>query len=115
MGIDIPNIRLVIEYDLPQSIEDFSQQTGRASRDGKYARAVVLFNLNDIKTIEYFINNIENKKLSSSELRKVKIDRINKMDEMIKLCIGKKCIHQKIANYFGVKHLGNCNMCCNCK
>ena len=114
MGIDIPDIRYVIEYDLPSSIEDFSQQSGRCSRDGKYAESVVLFNINDIETIEYFIDHIDNVEKDSKEIKRIKKDRYNKLDEMVKLCIGSECIHKRIANYFGVKHNGKCNMCSNC-
>ena len=114
MGVDIPDIRLVIEYDMPASIEDFSQQTGRASRDGKYAEAILLFNLDDIKTIEYFISSIEENGRGYRVLRRIKNDRLNKMDKMLELCIGRKCIHKYIANYFGIKHNGHCGMCSNC-
>ena len=114
MGIDIKDIRYVIEYDIPSSIEDFSQQSGRCSRDGKYAESVILFNLNDIKTIEYFIDHIDNKEKSDKEIRRIKMDRYNKLDEMVKLCMGSGCIHKRVCSYFGVKHNGNCGMCSNC-
>lgn len=115
MGIDIPDIRYVIEYDLHLSIEDFSQQTGRASRDGAYAEGVLLFNLNDIKTIDYFISNIDNKNVDYKELRRIKKERYHKMDKMISLALSKRCIHKSIVNYFGFNYEGKCNMCSNCK
>jgi len=114
MGIDIPDIRYVIEYDLPQSIEDFSQQTGRASRDGEKGEALVLFNINDIKTINYFIDNIEDMNKDSKELKRIKESRRYKLDKMIKLCISSKCIHKEISEYFGIKYKNKCNMCSNC-
>ena len=61
MGVDKPNIRYVINYSIPQSLEDFSQQSGRASRDGSYAESIVLFSYSDIDTINYFIENIMKK------------------------------------------------------
>ena len=114
MGIDIPNIRYVIEYDLPSSIEDFSQQTGRGSRDGKNAEAVLLFNINDIKTIEYFIDNIEDEAKSDKELKKIKNDRREKLDKVVKLAISNNCIHKTLSEYFGFKYDKKCNMCSNC-
>lgn len=115
MGIDIPDIRYVIEYDLPSCIEDFSQQSGRCSRDGEYAESVVLFSLNDVETIEYFIDHIDNDEKNDFELKRIKSDRYSKLDKMVKLCMGNECIHKSVSNYFGIKHNGNCNMCSNCK
>ncbi len=111
MGIDIPDIRYVILYDMPQSIEDYSQQTGRASRDGKYAMSVLLFNTKDIEKNRYFIDNIDE---NTKDVKRIKRDRYHMLDEMISLCIGSKCIHQKVVNYFGLPHKGKCNMCSNC-
>lgn len=115
MGIDIPDIRFVVEYDLPQSIEDFMQQTGRGSRDGKYAEGVLLFDIRDISTNEYFIDNIKNDSIDNHELNLIKLDRYQKLDRMIELGLSKKCIHQLISEYFSKKHPGKCNMCSNCK
>jgi len=108
MGIDIPDIRRIILYDMPSCIEDFMQQSGRASRDGKYAEAIVLFNINDIKTVSFFIEKIEDKK--------IKKDRYNKLEKMVSLCISKKCIHKSTCEYFGMRYMKNkCMMCSNCK
>ena len=114
MGIDIPDIRYVVEYDLPANIEDFMQQTGRGSRDGKRAEGVVLFNINDVKTIDYFIDHIEDPEKSDKEIIKIKNDRRNKLDKMVELCMSSKCIHKSVSEYFGIKHPGKCGMCINC-
>jgi len=115
MGIDIPDIRFVIEYDLPSSIEDFVQQTGRGSRDGKYAEGVLLFDRRDISTNEYFIEHIKNDNISSKELNQIKLDRYQMLDKMIEICLTSKCIHQMASIYFGHNHNGKCMMCSNCK
>lgn len=114
MGVDIPDIRYVIEYDIPQSIEDFLQQSGRASRDGKYAEALVLFNIDDIKMNEYFIDNIENDEKSDKEIKIIKKDRYDKLDKVVKLFLGRECIHKGISNYFNIKYNDKCIMCSNC-
>lgn len=108
MGIDIPDIRKIILFDMPSCIEDFMQQTGRASRDGKFAMAILLFNPNDIKTVSYFIERIDD--------NKIKKDRYDKLEKMINLCLTKKCIHKLTCEYFGVKYKKKkCMMCSNCK
>lgn len=110
MGIDIPDIRFVVNYDLPASIEDLVQQMGRAARDGGEAEAVVIFSYKDIETIEYFIHNIEveNRKMVQRDQRK-------KLNEVIKYCHTTKCRHQFICSYFGQKIKKCGTHCDNCK
>lgn len=115
MGVDVPDVRFVIEYDMPQSIEDYVQQTGRASRDGEYAEAILYFNSKDIETIEYFIDNISSENKSLKEIKEIKNDRYNKLDKMVNYALSKKCLHGLISEYFGFKYKGKCMMCSNCK
>lgn len=114
MGIDVPDIRFVILYDLPQSLEDYLQQTGRASRDNEYAEGVLLFNIKDIDTISHFIENINQNDKTIKELKQIKNDRYNKLNKMINFSLSKKCLHQQISEYFGIPHKGKCMMCSNC-
>ena len=108
MGIDIPDIRFVICYDIPSSIEDLSQQIGRAARDGKYAEGIVFFDFKDIHTLNYFIE-------ASDVAEKVKEDLRKKRDDIVDFCLSKKCRHQLLCNYFGDK-IGKCiDKCDNCK
>lgn len=107
MGIDIPNIRFVIEYSIPQSIEDLAQQMGRASRDGNYGEGIVLFSFRDIGTVEYFI--------SQQESRMIKKQHRKKLDAVVEYCLSKKCRHQFISNYFHQKQERCCTKCDNCK
>ncbi len=116
MGIDIPDIRYVIEYDLPSSIEDYLQQTGRCSRDGKYREAILLFSVNDIKTSNYFIENIEIGDKTSKELELIKKSKYKKLDKMIEFATTRKCLHKYVVEYFGQEYKEKrCNMCINCK
>ena len=108
MGIDIPNIRFVICYDIPQSIEDLSQQIGRAARDGLYAEGIVYFSFKDIQTLDYFIE-------VSDVSENVKKDLRQKKDNVVDYCLSKKCRHKILCNYFGEK-VENClTKCDNCK
>jgi ATP-dependent DNA helicase RecQ len=113
MGIDIKDIRYVIDYDMPASIEDFSQQSGRASRDGEYAEGIIFFDRRDIETINYFIDNIENE--DKKEEERIKRDRRYKLDKMISLTLSYKCMHQGILEYFGFKSSKCNNMCYICR
>jgi len=115
MGIDVPDIRYVVEYDMPHNLEDFAQQIGRASRDGNYAEGIVLFNTTDIKTANYFIEHLDVKEKSYEEQMKIKKDKYIKLDKMIEFCITKKCLHKYVVNYFNQEHNGKCGMCVNCK
>lgn len=115
MGIDMPNIRFVINYSIPQSLEDFSQQSGRASRDGNYAESIILFSFEDIDTINYFIENIDDSNMTFKEKVLVKLDNHKKLDKMIEFCTTRKCLHKYLVNYFNQEHSGNCMMCTNCR
>ena len=108
MGIDIPNIRYVICYDIPQSIEDLSQQIGRAARDGLYAEGIVYFNFKDIKTLDYFIE-------ASDVSENIKNDLRKKKDNVVDFCLSNKCRHKLLCKYFKEDIDSGLNKCDNCK
>ncbi len=109
MGIDIPDIRFVINYELPASLEDLAQQIGRAARDGKQAEGVVLFSFSDIRTNEYFIN-----KITIENQEKVQKEKRKKLNQVVDYCLSKRCRHQILADYFG-QQIKPCNCFCdNC-
>ncbi|MDE6661657.1 MAG: RecQ family ATP-dependent DNA helicase [Anaeroplasmataceae bacterium] len=106
MGIDIPDIRFVIEYQLPQSLEDLVQQMGRASRDGKYGEGIVLFSFKDLDTVHYFI--------AQQKDTKIRKEANKKLDALVEYCLTKRCRHSFISAYFGQKG-NNCKCACdNC-
>lgn len=112
MGINKPNIRHVINYCLPLSMEDLSQQSGRCSRDGEEGRCVLLFNEDDIKTCEYFIKQT---KCESTSLKKELIkDKYRQLKSVIDYATTKKCLHHVMVTYFGQMCKSKCFMCTNC-
>jgi len=112
MGINKPNIRYVINYSIPLSIEDLSQQSGRCSRDNEYGECILLFDPLDIKTCEYFIKKTkcETKELEQ-EIKKVKYSQLR---SVIDYATNNKCLHYNLVSYFGEMIKKKCFMCSNC-
>lgn len=107
MGIDKPDVRFVIHYDLPKNIEGYYQETGRAGRDGEAARCTLFFSYGDKKTIEYLIEqklDEQEKRIAQQQLRRI----INYADAT-------DCRHRILLGYFGEDFPGNCGQCDNCK
>lgn len=107
MGIDIPDIRFVVEYDLPQSLEDLVQQMGRAARDGGYGEGIVLFSFQDLDKVKYFIEQQDNRTLKRQNQKK--------LDALVDYCLTKRCRHSYISSYFGQSLPACINGCDNCK
>jgi len=75
MGIDKPDVRAVIHYDVPSSIEMYYQETGRAGRDGKKAQAILFFNKNDVKRTQMLFCNPNKKGATKEEKKQLKVKR----------------------------------------
>ena len=107
MGIDKPNIRWVLHYNMPQSIENYYQEIGRAGRDGEDSECVLLFSPGDVHTQKYLVEvGIEN-----PERKRV---QYKKLQQMVDLVYSNTCYRKNILNYFGEIFLEDCNNCCNC-
>lgn len=107
MGINKPNIRYVIHYNMPKDLENYYQEAGRAGRDGKNSECILLFSEEDIKLNKYLIK-------SSTSLSNCKLE-LDKLNSMIKYCNMDTCLRKFILEYFGEKPSFNrCNNCSNC-
>lgn len=107
MGIDKPNIRWVVHYNMPQSIENYYQEIGRAGRDGEDSECTLLFAPGDIHTHKYLIEvGIENPNR--------KLVQYKKLQQMVDLVYSNMCYRKNILSYFGEDVENDCNNCSNC-
>jgi len=106
MGIDKPDVRFVMHYDTPKSVEGYYQETGRAGRDGKKATCILFYDEQDIKKLEKFsYNKTVTEKKSTSML----------LDEMRAYAISSVCRNKQLLYYFGEKSTRSCGRCDNCE
>ncbi|GKX66832.1 DNA helicase RecQ [Inconstantimicrobium mannanitabidum] len=107
MGIDKPNIRYVIHYNMPKNIEAYYQEIGRAGRDGEESECILLFSQIDVQTQKYLIEvGTEN-----SERKNV---AYKKLQQMIDLVHSNDCYRKYILTYFGETVEQDCGKCSNC-
>lgn len=113
MGIDKSNVRYVLHYNMPQSLEYYYQEAGRAGRDGEEAECVLFFSKQDIMINKFLL---QNKALAgdvASDMQKTANDQ-RKLQQMINYCETDKCLREFILSYFGDTTPCICNKCSNC-
>lgn len=102
MGIDKSNVRYVLHYNMPGSLEAYYQEAGRAGRDGEPAECLLLWNDSDIATCRYFIeSDIENDELTPEEVEMVRSSRRRLLSAMSGYCLTAECLRSYILGYFG--------------
>jgi ATP-dependent DNA helicase RecQ len=107
MGIDKPNIRWVMHFNMPQSIENYYQEIGRAGRDGDPSECTLLFTAGDVHIQKYLID------IGVDEPKR-KLHQHKKLQDMIDLVYSNSCYRKNLLAYFGEEYDHECENCSNC-
>ncbi len=114
MGIDKSNVRFVIHYNMPQSMENYYQEAGRAGRDGENSQCILLFSAQDVMINKFLLEKKVFEGTDAEDIELIRQRDFHRLQVMEGYCKITTCLRQYILEYFGEKIIAPCDNCGNC-